>query len=201
MTRHERQRPSHGTRASIASAAARLMAEDGIADYGAAKRKAAKNLGATDNEALPGNEEIENELRAYLALYQDEEQTERLQELRIVALAAMDLLRDFRPYLTGSVLDGTAGRYAEVAIDVFADSAKDVEIMLLSRDINYDTDDIRHQTPGSPETRLRIEIDDVPVLISVFPLGAERIRKRNSHSGKQAERANADTVARLIENT
>ena len=37
-------------------------------------------------------------------------------------------MQKFNPYLTGSVLDGTAGRYAEIDIQLFTDSAKDVEI-------------------------------------------------------------------------
>ena len=45
MPRPERQRPSAGVRASIASTAARLMAEDGITDYHHAKKKAARVLG------------------------------------------------------------------------------------------------------------------------------------------------------------
>ena len=67
MTRRISKQTS--TRARIAAAAARLMAEDGIDDFALAKRKAAKQLGVEASQALPGNDEIEAELRAYLALY------------------------------------------------------------------------------------------------------------------------------------
>src|SRR5438067_11880385 len=102
MTRKTNRQTS--TRARIAAAAARLMAEDGIDDYALAKRKAAKQLGADDTTALPGNDEIEAELRAYQSLYQGEEQRERIRELRAKALEAMRLLSEFRPYLAGAVL-------------------------------------------------------------------------------------------------
>jgi len=72
------RRTHSDTRARIAAAAARLMAEDGIDDFALAKRKAAKQLGALDAQALPGNDEIEAELRAYLALYQAEEHPQRV---------------------------------------------------------------------------------------------------------------------------
>ena len=72
MPRPERPRTSASTRASIASAAARLMAEDGIADYHHAKRKAARQLGLPENTAYPDNAEVEAELRAYRGLYQEE---------------------------------------------------------------------------------------------------------------------------------
>src|SRR5690554_1902322 len=59
-------------RREIAAVAARMMAEDGIADFGFAKRKAARQLGLPEKtEALPTNAEIEAELRAWQALYQD----------------------------------------------------------------------------------------------------------------------------------
>lgn len=195
MPRRKPSQPaSSHLRQSIASAAARLMAEDGIGDYGQAKRKAAKNMGMGDGEALPSNEEVEAELRAYQSLYQDEEQTERLRELRQAALEAMEFLADFRPYLTGAVLDGTAGRYAQIEIEVFADSAKDVEIFLLSRNISYEVAPNRHQGPDAPETRLRLDWDDAGILLSVYPFQAERRQKAGSHPG----RARAEAVAALL---
>lgn len=181
-------------RQSIASVAARLMAEDGIGDYGQAKRKAAKSLGATDSEALPSNEEVEAELRTYQALFQSEEQAERLQELRHAALEAMGFLQDFRPYLTGAVLDGTAGRYAEIEIDLHADSAKDVEIFLLSRNIPYEHADNRQQGPDAPEARLRIGWNDASILLSVHPLQTERRQRKDGRTG----RAKASAVAALL---
>jgi hypothetical protein len=189
---------SPNIRRSIAAQAARLMAEDGIGSYGLAKRKAARTLGISENESLPTNEEIEAELRAYQALYQEEEQPERLRELRQTALAVMEFFADYRPYLTGSVLDGTAGRYAEVEIELFADSGKDVEITLLSHGISYEPAEIQHQTPDSPEVRLRIDWDGVPVLLSVFPIQAERRQIRNPHTGRGKPRARANTVAELL---
>ncbi len=170
-------------RRAIASQAARLMAEDGIGDYGQAKRKAARQLGAGESEALPSNEEVAIELRAYQSLYQDDEQVERLRELRLAALEVMELL---------------AGRYAEVEIELFADSAKDVEIYLLSRNISYAIAESRQQRPDAPETRLRIEWQDATILLSVFPYQVERRQRRSPHSGRQHDRARTADVAALL---
>ena len=185
-------------RREIAGLAARMMAEDGIDDYGYAKRKAAKNLGAGDGVALPTNDEIETELRTYLALYQEEEQPERLHELRAAALEVMELLADFRPYLTGAVLDGTAGRYAGIEIDLYADSAKDVEIMLLSNNIEFRSDDKVQNRPDSPETRLRLDMAGIPTLLSVYPFAAERRQQRNPHTGRTPTRARIEAVVALL---
>ena len=192
-------RSDSGLRRAIASAAARLMAEHGIGDYGAAKRKAARQLGAGDGDFLPTNDEVEAELRVYQAIYQEDELRVRLRELRSVALEVMRLLEDFRPYLTGAVLDGTAGRYAEVEIEVFADSGKDVEIFLLSHDVRFDVAEQRRQGPDAPDTRLRLDWNGDPVLLSVYTLDAERQRKRSPHTGRSTQRARASAVATLLE--
>ncbi len=169
-------------RRRIACLAGRLMAEDGVGDYGIAKRKAARRLGVVEGESLPTNDEVEAELRAYQAIYQPDEQRARLRELRGLALEVMDVLEGFRPYLTGAVLDGTAGRYAEVEIDVFADSAE-----------------TRRQWPDGSDTRLRLDWNGNPVLLSVFPADAERQRRRNPHTGRTPGRARAGAVAMMIE--
>ena len=185
-------------RRSIASAAARLMAEEGFTDYGAAKRKAARSLGAGDGEALPTNEEIETELRTWQSLYQEDEQRERVHDLRTTALEVMQLLAEFNPYLTGGALDGTAGRYSPVEIDLYADSSKDVEIALLSYGISYDAMDNRRI---GVDAQLRLEWNDFPVLISVYPPVAERQQPKNSHGGRGRHRARADSVLELLRET
>lgn len=197
-----RRKPSpnagNSLRREIAFAAARLMAEDGVADYGFAKRKAARNLGVGEGEALPTNEEVETELRAYQSLYQDDEHPARLLELRQDALEAMDLLADFTPYLTGGVLDGTAGRHAGIELEVFADSAKDVEIMLLSNGISYQPDERTLHRQGAPEAQLRLEWNGTPLRLSIYPRIDERHRRRDPHTGRGHARAGRDAVAALL---
>src|SRR5205807_9197714 len=65
-------------RMRIAAAAARMMVEDGLEDFALAKRRAARQLGAEDTQALPKHEEIEVGLRAYQSLYERGEPRERI---------------------------------------------------------------------------------------------------------------------------
>jgi predicted nucleotidyltransferase len=174
------------------------MAEDGIDNYGLAKRKAARALGATESESLPTNDEIEIELRAYQSLYQDDEHPQRLRELRQTALEIMKMLEEFHPYLTGSVLDGTAGRFAEIEIELFSDSGKDVEIFLLSHDISYQIAEASRKNPGAPEIRLRLQSGETSIVLSVFQSLAERQTRRSPHTGKGQVRAKTSTVAELL---
>lgn len=198
MTRRKPSAAGNSLRREIAGLAARYMAEDGISDYGYAKRKATKALGAGEGESLPTNDEIEAELRAYQAIYQDEEHEERIRMLRETALEVMRLVSDFRPYLTGPVLEGTAGRYAGVDLDLYADSAKDVEIMLLSRDIPYEVDENSHARADEREAQLQLDWGGVPVRLSIYPYVAERRQQRNPHTGRSHSRARIEAVAALL---
>ena len=187
MPSHAHASRSGSLRREIAALAARLMAEDGISDFGFAKRKAARQLGATDADALPNNSEIEAELRAWQALYQDEEQAERLLEMRTAAVDVMRMLAPFRPYLTGGALDGTAGRYSELEIELFPESAKDVEIFFLNQDFPYEHREPRRPAPHTPEAILSFDWDDVPVKVSIYPIAAERAPRRGQDRARLAQ--------------
>ncbi|MDR2240699.1 MAG: hypothetical protein LBE33_09675 [Zoogloeaceae bacterium] len=198
MTHHDRNAGRlHAMRRNIAALAARLMAEDGIADYGLAKRKAARQLGAAETEALPNNAEIETELRAYQSIYQEDEQRGRLREMRCAAVEVMRLLEIFRPYLTGPVLDGTAGRYAEIELEAFPDSGKEVEIFLLNQGLRIEQNEPRRGGPELPECVLTFDWNEISVRLSLFAPDAERAQKRRN--GRIAGRARLSAVESLLE--
>jgi hypothetical protein len=83
-------------------------------------------------------------VRKYQALFQADSQPARLRALRLIALEVMEQLEQFRPYLTGAVLNGTAGEHDDVFLQLFADSAKDVIIFLLDRDVNIEITSTPH---------------------------------------------------------
>lgn len=137
-------------RAEIAARAARMIAQDG-ADYDSAKRKAARQVLGDDQprpNLLPDNLEIEDEVRKYQALFQGATQPAILRGLRELALQVMEQLEQFRPYLTGAVLNGTAGEHDDIHLQLFADSAKDVIMFLLDRDVNIDISETPHFKGG-----------------------------------------------------
>lgn len=133
-------------RAEIAAAAARLVAEDG-ADYGTAKRKAARQILGDRQPAaniLPDSAQIEAEVRVYQSLFHADTQPARLFRLRTLAVEIMDHLAQFNPFLTGAVLGGTAGPHDDIHLQLFADSAKEVEIFLLNRNVQIEISESPH---------------------------------------------------------
>jgi hypothetical protein len=187
-------------RERIAAAAARIMAEDGIDDFALAKRKAAKSLGAPATEALPANDEIEAELEAYRALYQADEHPQLISELRRVALDAMRALEQFRPYLTGPVLKGIAGPYSEIDLQLFPESAKEVEMFLLERNIAFETRETRRYSGGRAHTAsvFTLHWQDLPVKLAVFDPRDERVALKTSQAGQVLERAGIAELAALL---
>lgn len=177
-------------RSRIAHLAARLMAQDGIDDYSLAKRKAARQAGAQDTRNLPDNAEIEDALKAYQQIYQSQEQAERVADLRKAALEMMQALDDFDPHLVGPVLSGSAGRYAEVDLHLFTDSAKDLELLLINRGILFRTresrywagDEVRHVPSYAFET------PEAHFNVTVFLLRDLRQPLRTAPEGRPIER-------------
>ena len=194
MPRHERPRSNNGSRASIASAAARLMAEDGIADIYHAKRKAARQLGLPEHTAYPDNAEVEAQLRAYRSLYQEQAHPELLRAMRLSALRLLELLADYSPRLAGSVLDGTAGEHSRIDILLFADSAKEVEIFLLNQGIEFEHAEPRHERA---EAVLVMETDTAEANLTIFPPQMERVAMKQ-RDGRPREGIRADALRALI---
>jgi hypothetical protein len=200
MVRNERSRAPHVgvSRARIASAAARLMAEDGTTDISHAKRKAARQLGLPESAMLPDNAEVEAELRLYQALYQGGTQPGELRRLRAEALRIMEVLAIFRPYLTGPVLDGTAGAASAIDLMLFADSAKEVEIFLLDRGIDFEHAEARNVHHDRAEAVLRLFAREAEATLMIFPSHFER-RHFRRRDGRLRERAHLKTLEHLLE--
>ena len=125
--------------AELAAAAARLVVEEGM-EYGPAKRRAAKVLGRQSARGadLPSNDEVEDEVRAYLDLFCADTQPAELAALREAAAAWMARLAEFRPYLTGAVWRGTATRLSSVHLQLYCDDSKAAELALIDRGVDYD---------------------------------------------------------------
>lgn len=120
----------------IAAAAARLIVDEGM-DWGPAKQRAARDLGAP-RAALPGNDEVEDAVREHIAIFHADTQPGELRALRELAAQWMTRLAEFRPHLTGAVWRGTATRLSNVHLQLYCDDSKAAEIALLDRGINFD---------------------------------------------------------------
>ena len=126
----------------ISLTAARLVVEEGL-DYGAAKLRAVKQLGLPARTQLPSHDDVEVEVRDYIALFCANTQPAELQALRELAYLWMQRMAEFRPYLGGSVWHGTATKLSDIYIALFCDDSKSAEIALIDHRADYMTRSIK----------------------------------------------------------
>ena len=194
-----RSRKDTNIRSHIAYLAARLMAEDGVADYGAAKQKAARQAGLLDSKLLPDNQEIEAALREYQSLYQADDQPAQLRRMREVAVRVMREFRGFNPALVGSVLSGTANKFSDVNLHLYADDAKALTLFLLNHRYKYE-EGARRVRRGDGHVdvpQFLLEVEGVPVTLTVLDRDHERLAGR-SRSEPDTLRARLPDVEALL---
>ena len=142
---------------------------------------------------LPTNAEIDSALREYHALYADENDAAHLLELRQAALHTMQLLKKFNPHLIGSVMEGTAGPYADTDIHVFAESGKELEIYLLNQNVPYRLDEQQFRMSDRPgKQKHDLVRKRVPVLLVETRFGTQRISVFETDDIRTAPRKNGE---------
>ncbi|GAB6068461.1 hypothetical protein JCM13664_17810 [Methylothermus subterraneus] len=128
--------PHNRNRIRIAQLSARIILEEGVRDYSAAKRKAAQRL-RLGWEEMPDDQAIEAALHEYHRIFRFQQQPDFIRSLRQIALEAMEFLAEFSPRLVGGVLDGTAGEYSPIILHLFPDTPEAVIWKLIEAKLPY----------------------------------------------------------------
>ncbi len=185
----------------LAQEAARIIAEQGIADFRLAKTKAAERLGMRDRGSLPGNAEIDRALGEHLLLFGRESHFDLLVLLRRAALSAMEILAPFTPRLVGPVLHGTAAANSSVSLHVFADHAELVGERLQQHSVSYRSCETRLKSRRdliASFAGYRFLQDDAEIEATVFPVDGLRQAPISPIDGKPMKRADARAVEELL---
>lgn len=186
----------------LAQEAARIIVEQGIEDYRAAKLKAAERLGMSTHGALPGNPEIEQAVSEHLQLFGRESHSDLLRVLREAAISAMELLSQFTPRLVGPVLHGTAAVNSAINLHVFADSPELVAMRLQDNSISYRPYERRLKSRRDfAETfaGFRFTRDESLIEATVFPVDGMRQAPISPVDGKPMRRADRDAILKLLD--
>jgi hypothetical protein len=197
------RKTNNGDRARlmVAQEAARIIVNQGIRDYGLAKKKAAERLGLRGRGSLPGNAEIEQAVSEHLQLFAGDSHTDLLQTLRQAALSAMKMLSRFTPRLVGPVLNGTADTNSAVNLHVFADSAESVAHALDQNGLNYKPYERRLKSRRDrAETYAGFEFHhgEASVQATIFPVDGIRQAPISPIDGKPMKRADEKAVRELL---
>ena len=195
-----RSRRDQNLRLHIAYLAARLMAEDGVADYAMAKQKAARQAGLADANLLPDNSEIEAALREYQGLYQSEDQPAHVRRLREIAVKVMREFCDFRPALVGSVLSGTAGPHSDVNLQLYTDDPKALTLFLLNGRYRFEEGSRSLRRGGRLDSvpQITLAVEDVMISMTVLDPDDERSAARTRSEDEPPVRARLEQVEALL---
>ncbi len=189
-------------RAQIAQMAAKLIAREGVADFGSAKRKAALRLGIESERNLPTNVEVEQALQEYQRLFQSHSQPDHLRSLRRAALQAMQFLQQFRPRLVGAVLLGTATEFSEITLHLYCNAAEDVAWFLSEAGIKFEQiSRIIKTAPGKSLEfpALCFIAGEIPVVLVLFTETLEAIRPLSPVDGRPMRRATLASFKTMME--
>jgi hypothetical protein len=186
----------------IAAHAARWVVEEGM-EYGAAKRRAAKELGLSGHGALPSNALLEDEVRDYIAVFCADTQPQELQALRRLALVWMERLAEFRPHLGGAVWNGTATKNSDIYLQLFCDDSKSAEIALIDQGVNYLARTVTGFT-GQSVDALSVHAvcadlnEDIGVHLMIYDFDDVRGALKSDTKGR-APRGDAQALRRLLQ--
>ena len=195
-------RRSQASAVELIDEAARLICDEGYADYRMAKLKAAERLGLGRGTPLPDNVRIEAAVLDRQALFGGEPYRSRLRTMRTTALRAMKLLADYEPRLAGSSVSGAIGDGHRVQVHLVANHAEAVEILLHDRQIPFEQDERRYRLADGRDMQiplLRFEADDVGVDLAVFDPGTVRNPPLSQVDGKPARRLSHEQLRLLLD--
>jgi hypothetical protein len=174
---------ANNNRSIVASRAAEIIMEEGVTDYLFAKKKAAKSLGLLTNDNLPSNHEIDNALKEYRNIFQEQVDSETIVKIKKEALNIMTLFKDFNPHLTGQLLEGLIPKFPKIQINLFTDNLKEVEYILLNKNIAFDIKDKLYQNKLSKKKSTK----KIPAFILEglwFPIELKVYFENDIHSKK-----------------
>ena len=176
------------------------MAEEGVLDFHAAKRKAAERLNLPEGQHLPSNPEIEQALSEHLQLFHSRDLPQTLQRLHRLAVQAMRLLERFEPRLVGSLLTGHVTRFSEIQIHVIADAPERVAFLLQENSIPYEETSKRLRYGGDRSAIVPVYgflAEDTAIEVSVLTPAAAREAPLSPVDGRPMKRATLKEVEAL----
>lgn len=177
-TRNQRSRPvKNPQRRELAYGAARLMAEEHIAEFEQARRKAAERLGITDKRLWPDNEEIQTLLEEQQRLFGGAARIDEERALLEQALAAMQVFDAFHPRLVGAARAGAASRTQGLELYLFAETPEEVIWTLIDRHIPWENAAAQFRYANGERQEhpvLCFVAGALPIRLNVLPVKARR---------------------------
>ena len=190
------------TRRQIAWLAAQMMYRREESEYYTAKMKAARKVcqGWVKPADLPSNAEIRDEIQLFARQFEGDERRENLRDMRVAALAMMQLLERYRPKLIGSVLTGHIRSGSDIDLHLFSDNLHAITGDLDYHGYQYTVERKKVRKGGVETTYRHIHIQDHFMFeLTVYPANQHSHVFKSSITGKPIERASINQLNAMLE--
>jgi hypothetical protein len=192
------------TRQRLAEEAARIILEEGVRDYGLAKRKAADHLGVDARRELPANTEVENAVVERSRLFATQATRSEYRDRLKAAALVMERLAALEPRLVGPLLLGVLEPQPVINLHGFAETVEEVIIDLGDRGIPCRTGE-RHYRGGGVGVRAPFLSfrgpEGMEIELTVFPADGIRQAPPSPIDGRPMRRLNLAGVRELLAET
>lgn len=201
MSRPTHFRPDH-QRLAVANEAARIIQEEGLADFRSAKEKALERLGLSPGSTrLPSNEEIDQALAERIRIFRGDDHSLLLEELRRAALSVLHALKIHHARLVGPVLSGTVTDFSTIDMHLFNDAPEAIYATLATLGFSPRPIQIRQQFRRGEVERFpgyRFRTLEFDYTATVFSLKHRRSSPLSPIDGRPMSRAGIQAVEALL---
>jgi len=191
-------------RSRVVQEAARIICEDGLADYRLAKQKAVERLGLGFGTPLPSNADIQDAVIQYQRLFGGRAYAARLMHLRRTAVQAMRLLAEYQPRLVGAVASGATTDAHKVQLHCFADKPEQIDMLLADAGLRFEVSERRYRLASGENLDvpvLSFMAGDVGVDVAAFPERGQREAPLSPTDGQPMKRLELTAVELLAAET
>lgn len=183
--------------------AARILCEEQLTDYRAAKLRAAARLGLGPRASLPDNRRVRDAVLRHQALFGGEAYRQHLLAMREAAVVVMRLLAPFEPCLVGGALSGAVTPAHRVQLHAYSDPAEALDLRLLDLGIAFDGGERIYHYPDGTQAAIplcQFDAAGVGVDVAVFPHSGRRRVPLCPIEARPFRQLNLAAVQTLLEN-
>ena len=186
-------------RQALANETAKIITTEGVKDFHRAKIKASERLGNSQYGSLPSNFEIEQAINSFQNTFLPEYK-ENITAQRRAALEVMQWLQLYRPFLAGSVLEGTSGVSHPISIHVASDTVESVVKAINYKNIKVESTERRlklnNEFVNVPTISFEFQNFEVDVL--VFTLRQQFQQPKSKSQNRSMQRVNIKGLQDLL---
>ena len=192
--------PESRARQRLAEEAARIILEEGVRDYGLAKRKAAAHLGMSGRREMPANTEVEAAVLERNRLFADAADRREYRDRLRAAAMVMERLAGLEPRLVGPLVTGIMEPQPLINLHGFSETVEEVIFQLGDMGIQCRSGE-RHYR-GGQGTRVPFLSfrgpEGLDIELTVFPADGIRQAPPSPIDGRPMRRLGLPAVQELI---